>query len=94
MMRFFLLLMGGLVAISFLGGSAIWSILGVANDLTIEGKAAIVRDVPDQAGTGWPAYGGDQGGNRYSDLESITPANVNTLEVAWEYRSGTFEGRE
>lgn len=36
----------------------------------------------------WPAYGGDPGGNRFSTLTDITPANVAGLEPAWTYRTG------
>lgn len=39
---------------------------------------------------GWPEYGGDKGGLRYSPLTQITPANVNGLQVAWTHRSGDF----
>jgi quinoprotein glucose dehydrogenase len=38
--------------------------------------------------SGWPAYGGDEGGSRYSPLTEITPANVGELRVAWTFRSG------
>jgi quinoprotein glucose dehydrogenase len=38
--------------------------------------------------SGWPAYGGDEGGTRYSPLAEITPANVGELRVAWTFRSG------
>jgi quinoprotein glucose dehydrogenase len=38
--------------------------------------------------TGWPAYGGDVGGTRYSPLTNITPANVSELQVAWTFRTG------
>ena len=38
--------------------------------------------------TGWPAYGGDAGGTRYSPLTQITPANVGQLRVAWTFRTG------
>jgi len=41
---------------------------------------------------GWPAYGGDPGGTRYSPLTQITPANVTELEVAWVYRTGDYPG--
>ena len=41
--------------------------------------------VPD---SGWPAYGGDAGGTRYSALAKITPANVGGLRVAWIFRTG------
>ncbi len=37
---------------------------------------------------GWPAYGGDAGGTRYSALTQITPANVAELTQAWVYRTG------
>ncbi|HEX7964641.1 MAG TPA: pyrroloquinoline quinone-dependent dehydrogenase [Gammaproteobacteria bacterium] len=37
---------------------------------------------------GWPAYGGDAGGSRYSPLAEITPANVEELRVAWIFRTG------
>ncbi len=33
----------------------------------------------------WPTYGHDSGGMRFSPLTQITPANVNTMEVAWVY---------
>jgi quinoprotein glucose dehydrogenase len=37
---------------------------------------------------GWPAYGGDEGGTRYSPLTVITPSNVGELRVAWTFRTG------
>lgn len=39
-------------------------------------------------GAGWPAYGGDPGGSRYSSLTQINPANVAQLQVAWTFRTG------
>lgn len=33
----------------------------------------------------WPTYGHDKGGQRYSPVEQITPANVDSLKVAWVY---------
>jgi quinoprotein glucose dehydrogenase len=36
----------------------------------------------------WPEYGGDAGGERFSPLTQITPANVRHLEVAWIYHTG------
>jgi quinoprotein glucose dehydrogenase len=38
--------------------------------------------------SGWPAYGGDDGGTRYSPLAQIKPANVGQLRVAWIFRTG------
>jgi quinoprotein glucose dehydrogenase len=40
------------------------------------------------ADSGWPAYGADAGGTRYSSLTQITAANVGELRVAWIFRSG------
>jgi quinoprotein glucose dehydrogenase len=37
---------------------------------------------------GWPAWGGDPGGSRFSPLTQIDPANVRFLERAWAYRTG------
>src|SRR5688572_29632811 len=33
----------------------------------------------------WPTYGHDAGGQRFSPLTGITPANVHGLEVAWVF---------
>jgi len=34
---------------------------------------------------GWPFYGGDAGGQRYSAADEITPANVADLKIAWRF---------
>jgi len=47
--------------------------------------AAVAAAVPE---TGWPAYGGDEGGTRYSNLTQIGPSNVGDLRVAWTFRTG------
>jgi len=82
-----------LLLISFLGGSVFWHLIGFGSDLTIEGEAAQVRANAGELGTGWSAYGGDKGGNRYVGADQITPANVGDLAIAWTHRSGTLEGR-
>jgi quinoprotein glucose dehydrogenase len=38
----------------------------------------------------WSSYGGDPGGSRYSALAEITAENVDSLEVAWAYRTGDY----
>ncbi len=43
--------------------------------------------VPGRA-SDWPDYGGDPGGQRYVALDQISPDNVETLELAWSYRTG------
>lgn len=45
------------------------------------------------ADPGWPAYGGDPGGTRYSTAAQITPANVDGLRRQWVYRSGDIAAR-
>ena len=44
--------------------------------------------IPAAVAAGWPAYGGDPGGTRYSPLTQISPANVDRLQVAWIFRTG------
>jgi quinoprotein glucose dehydrogenase len=46
-----------------------------------------VHCAPEQS-AGWPAYGGDAGGSRYSSLAQITAKNVSDLSVAWTFRTG------
>lgn len=48
-------------------------------------EAPISYDGPT---AGWPVYGGDAGGARFSPLTQITPANVANLEVAWTFHTG------
>lgn len=92
--RIALLLLGAFLLISLLGGSVIWSMLGLTDDLSIDGRAEIVSSGDVGIGEGWPTYGGDQGGNRYSAAGQITTENVQNLTIAWTHRSGALEGRE
>lgn len=41
----------------------------------------------------WPSYGNDEGGQRYSVLDQITPDNVDDLEEAWIYHTGDVSQR-
>jgi quinoprotein glucose dehydrogenase len=52
------------------------------------GAAAPAPAAPVATDAGWPAYGGDPGGMRYSRLTQISPGNVRRLRVAWVYRTG------
>lgn len=83
-----------LLGASFLGGSAMWALFGLTDDLTIEGRAELVRTLPAGVGAGWPAYGGDKKGTRFSAAGQITPQNVGALSVAWTLNTGAFTGRE
>lgn len=42
------------------------------------------------SGDGWPTYGGDPGGQRYSNARQITPANVAGLRPLWAYHTGAL----
>jgi quinoprotein glucose dehydrogenase len=47
------------------------------------------------ASVDWPVYGGNTDHSHYSTLSQITPANVNTLKVAWTYDTkDAFKGSE
>jgi len=81
------------VAVSFLGGSAMWSVLGLAEDLTIDGSAGVVRQDAGEIGNEWNAYGGDAGGNRYVTAGQINRDNVTNLAIAWTHKSGALDGR-
>jgi quinoprotein glucose dehydrogenase len=57
--------------------------------------AACSREEPAAAGAaggraavGWPEYGGDAGGRRFTPLADVTPANVDRLRVAWTFHTG------
>jgi quinoprotein glucose dehydrogenase len=43
------------------------------------------------ADTGWPTYGNDPGGARYSPLAQINRSNVAQVRVAWTYRTGALQ---
>ncbi|MFK7842022.1 MAG: pyrroloquinoline quinone-dependent dehydrogenase, partial [Sphingorhabdus sp.] len=81
------------LAVSILGGSLVWSILGLSDDLTIEGNARMVRATAGDLGDGWSAYGGDKGGNRYSAARQIDTDNVDQLAIAWTHHSGALDGK-
>src|SRR5882672_4623082 len=52
---------------------------------------AVAQDVPAALpDTGWPHYGNDAGGTRYSPLAQIDRTNVAQLQVAWTYRTGAL----
>jgi quinoprotein glucose dehydrogenase len=42
-------------------------------------------------GTGWPTYGGDPGGMRFSNSTQITRANLNQLHVVWTFHTHALD---
>jgi quinoprotein glucose dehydrogenase len=49
------------------------------------------QSAPD---SGWPTYGNDPGGTRYSPAKQINRGNVGQLQVAWTYRTGALPNDE
>lgn len=93
MLRVITAVIAVLIILQFAGGSLIWHVLGAGGALDIKGAAPIVADIPDGAGEGWVAYGGDAGGNRFARADEITPENVADLSVAWIHKSGAFDNK-
>jgi quinoprotein glucose dehydrogenase len=64
-------------------------ILGLTAVLScpVSASGALAADI------GWPEYGGDPGGRRYSDAALVTPANVDELRRQWLYRTGDASSR-
>ena len=92
--RLILLAIGTLIAVSFLGGSALWTMLGLSGNLTIDGRAEPVREAPAGTGDTWTSYGGDSKGTRYATASQITPDNVDQLEIAWTFHTGALDGHD
>ncbi len=83
-----------------LAGAAIFAVvLGIA--VFAASRPKVLQAVPDaqtaltyQTGTyapgrgDWTAYGAGTGGQRYADLNQITPDNVKNLNVAWTFHTG------
>jgi quinoprotein glucose dehydrogenase len=51
-------------------------------------QVAPAQSAPD---TGWPNYGNDAGGTRYSAARQIDRTNVAQLQVAWTFRTGAMQ---
>jgi quinoprotein glucose dehydrogenase len=50
--------------------------------------AGQAQSAPD---LGWPNYGNDAGGTRYSAAQQIDRTNVAQLKLAWTYRTGALQ---
>ena len=63
---------------------------------TVPAERMMAQGQPDPAAEGvpdgdWSAYGRTVGGDRYSPLAQITPANISRLRRAWSTRTGDVE---
>src|SRR6266576_6881823 len=56
----------------------------VVHGLVQVGSAQVAPD------SGWPNYGNDPGGTRYSAARQIDRTNVNQLQLAWSYHTGAM----
>ena len=75
------------------GAGALTGLLlaGCTNDSAVPGQGVLAPPADPAQRVEWPVYGGDPGAQHYSPLEEITPDNVGTLELAWEWRTGERE---
>ena len=48
--------------------------------------AAVAAALSGVSAQQWPHYAADQAATHYSPLDQITPANVGTLQIAWEWK--------
>src|ERR1700733_13686418 len=68
--------------------SGVWAALVLAilsSGFGARDCAAQMKDV------GWPNYGNDPGGARYSEAQQINASNVGQLKVAWTFRTGALD---
>ncbi|GAC1355407.1 MAG: hypothetical protein NVSMB3_00540 [Acidobacteriaceae bacterium] len=47
----------------------------------------------EDAGSGWPTYGGDAGGQRYSNASQINRQNISKLRPVWTYHTHVLASR-
>ena len=66
--------------------SGVWAIC-VVMLLAVAPLRCTAQSTPD---TGWPTYGNDPGGTRYSPAKQINRDNVTQLQVVWTYRTGAL----
>ena len=62
----------------------------VVGCLLVLGVAVGVAQTGD---AGWPTYGGDAGGQRYSNAKAINRGNVARLHAVWTYHTHALDSR-
>ncbi|WP_281783682.1 pyrroloquinoline quinone-dependent dehydrogenase [Sinimarinibacterium flocculans] len=75
---------------------AVLGVLGWAGWLWSDGRTRTLPYASETAAiappdTGWPQYGNDAGGVRYSPLDQINRGNLDRLEVAWTWQAGELD---
>jgi quinoprotein glucose dehydrogenase len=76
-----------------LGGVAVAGLYGYRPGTGASATLPVVMDRGSVEATGWPTYGGDAGGAKYSSLDQIGRKNVAELQVAWTFHSGDVRER-
>jgi quinoprotein glucose dehydrogenase len=66
--------------------ACVWSLL-----LTTPQQASAQTGSASTPDSGWPTYGHDPGGSRYSPATQINRDNVGQLKVTWTYRTGALD---
>ena len=85
---------GSAMRIRLLGAVALIGLpllAGCSTDSAVPGQGGLAPAADPAQRVEWPVHGGDQGAQRYSPLEEITPDNVASLELAWAWRTGERE---
>jgi len=68
--------------------SWLWCACVLAIAFAAKADATKMAASPDAQDDGWPHYGHDAGGMRYSPLSQINRENVASLKVAWTFHTG------
>lgn len=77
---------------AILGGSGYRYLFG-AHALDVTGRALAHGHDASLPGPGWPYYGGDAGGHRFSTAAQITADNVDSLVIAWQFSTGDLQNK-
>jgi membrane-bound PQQ-dependent dehydrogenase (glucose/quinate/shikimate family) len=72
------------------GGLAALAALIAIVAASLEPAPARAAATPREPATGWPAFGGERGGSRFSAATQIGPENVRALTSAWTFHTGEF----
>jgi quinoprotein glucose dehydrogenase len=65
-----------------------WRFVAIAAAILLLARTTRGQSAPE---AGWPHYGNDAGGARYSTASQINRDNVRQLKVAWTYRTGALD---
>src|SRR5580704_10863142 len=67
--------------------AAISATIAIAGAGRMPGTGLLAAQTPSQPGAGWPTYGGDPGGLRFSSSTQINRGNVGGLHPVWTFHT-------